>query len=139
MGKRSVTRSSCRPLAGWLLALALAACGGDTVDNHAFDSALAGARPAEVTVRATVTGLLADSPDRGDGVHQRFVVEVDGTGVEVDHNLGLAPRAPVARGSVVVLHGQFEPDPGRPVIHYTHHATGRHAGGWIELGGARYE
>jgi hypothetical protein len=90
-------------------------------------------------VRGTVTGLLADSPDHGDGVHQRFVVEVDGTGVEVDHNLGLAPRVPVARGSVVVLHGQFEPDPGRPVIHYTHHATGRHAGGWIELGGARYE
>lgn len=139
MGKRSVTRSSSGPVAGWLLALALVACGGDTVDNHAFDSALAGARPAEVTVRGTVTGLLADSPDRGDGVHQRFVVEVDGAGVEVDHNLGLAPRVPVARGSVVVLHGQFEPDPGRPVIHYTHHATGRHEGGWIELGGARYE
>jgi hypothetical protein len=139
VGKPSVTRSSCGPAAGWLLALALAACGGDAVDNHAFDSAVADARPAEVTVRGTVTGLLADAPDRGDGVHQRFVVEVDGTGVEVDHNLGLAPRVPVARGSVVVLHGQFEPDPGHPVIHYTHHASGRHAGGWIELGGARYE
>jgi uncharacterized protein DUF3465 len=126
-------------VAGWLLALALAACGGDAVDNHALDSAVADARPAEVTVRGTVTGLLADAPDHGDGVHQRFVVEVDGAGVEVDHNLGLAPRVPVARGSVVVLHGQFEPDPGHPVIHYTHHATGRHPGGWIELGGVRYD
>ncbi|HEY2705233.1 MAG TPA: DUF3465 domain-containing protein [Candidatus Dormibacteraeota bacterium] len=133
MGKRSVTRSSL------LLALALAGCGGDAVDNHAFDSALADARPAEVTVRGAVTGLLADSPDRGDGVHQRFAMTVDGTSVEIDHNLGLAPRVPVARGSVVVLHGQFEPDPGHPVIHYTHHATGRHEGGWIDLGSTRYE
>jgi hypothetical protein len=122
-----------------LAAAVLCACGGDGADNHAFDSALAEARPAEVTVRGTVTALLADSPDRGDGVHQRFDLEVDGTRVEVDHNLGLAGRVPVATGSVVVLRGQFEPDPGRPVIHYTHHATGRHEGGWIELGGTRYE
>jgi hypothetical protein len=122
-----------------LAATVLCACGGDGVDNHAFDSALADARPAEVTVRGTVTALLADSPDRGDGVHQRFDIEVDGTRVEIDHNLRLAGRVPVATGSVVVLHGQFEPDPGRPVIHYTHHATGRHEGGWIDLGGTRYE
>jgi hypothetical protein len=122
-----------------LAATVLCACGGDGVDNHAFDSALADARPAEVTVRGTVTALLGDSPDRGDGVHQRFDIEVDGTRVEIDHNLRLAGRVPVATGSVVVLHGQFEPDPGRPVIHYTHHATGRHEGGWIDLGGTRYE
>jgi hypothetical protein len=122
-----------------LAATVLCACGGDGVDNHAFDSALADARPAEVTVRGTVTALLADSPDRGDGVHQRFDIEVDGARVEIDHNLRLAGRVPVATGSVVVLHGQFEPDPGRPVIHYTHHATGRHEGGWIDLGGTRYE
>jgi hypothetical protein len=122
-----------------LAATVLCACGGAGVDNRAFDSALADARPAEVTVRGTVTALLADSPDRGDGVHQRFDIEVDGTRVEIDHNLRLAGRVPVATGSVVVLHGQFEPDPGRPVIHYTHHATGRHEGGWIDLGGTRYE
>ncbi len=139
MGKPSVTRSSSLGMAGWVLALALAGCGGEAVDNHAFDSALANARPAEVTVQGTVTRLLADAPDRGDGVHQRFLVEVDGTAVEIDHNLGLAPRVPVAQGGVVVLRGQFEPDPGHPVIHYTHHATGRHEGGWVELGGTRYE
>lgn len=136
--KRPVTRSSsaARALA---LALLLAGCGADAVDNAAFDSALAAARPAEVTVQGTVTRVLADLPDRGDGVHQRFDVEVDGTTVEVDHNLGLAARVPVRSGSAVVLHGQFEPDPGHPVIHYTHHATGRHEGGWIELAGTRYE
>jgi len=121
------------------LCLAAAACGGDTVDNGAFDSALAAGRPAEVTVQGTVTRLLPDSPDRGEGVHQRFDVDVDRTTVEIDHNLGLAGRVPVRTASVVVIHGQFEPDPGHPVIHYTHHATGRHEGGWIELGDTRYE
>jgi hypothetical protein len=120
--------------------LVLSGCGGgDQPDNAAFDGALRDARPAEVTVRATVTRLLADSPDRGDGVHQRFDVTVDGTEVEIDHNLGLAGRVPARPGIVVLVHGQFEPDPGHPVIHYTHHATGRHEGGWIDLGGSRYE
>jgi hypothetical protein len=58
--------------------------------------------------------------------------------VEVDHNLTLAARAPVVVGATVMVHGQFEPDPGHPVIHYTHHATGAHEGGWIKLHGRRY-
>ena len=128
-----------RPLLAVLLALGAAGCGSETPDNGAFDAALAAGRPAEVTVQGQVTEVLGDSPDRGDGPHQRFDIEVDGTQVEVDHNLGLAPRVPVAPGSTVLVHGQFEPDPGHPVIHYTHHATGRHPGGWIELGGRRYE
>jgi hypothetical protein len=119
--------------------VALAGCGGDTVDNAALRSDLDAGRPAEVTVQGTVVALEPDSPDRGDGLHQRFEVSVDGTRVEIDHNLSLAPRVPVAIGRVVVIRGQFEPDPGHPVIHYTHHATGRHEGGWIDLGGHRYE
>lgn len=113
--------------------------GGDAVDNRAFDDDLGAGRAAEVTVRGTVTSLLPDSPNQGDGIHQRFDVDVDGNAVEIDHNLSLAGRVPVTAGSVVVIHGQFEPDPGHPVIHYTHHATGSHEGGWIELGGTRYD
>jgi hypothetical protein len=127
------------PAAGAAALVVLAGCGGDSVDNAALTSDLDAGRPAEVTVQGTVTALEPDSPDRGDGVHQRFEVSVDGARVEVDHNLSLAPRVPVAVGKVVVIHGQFEPDPGHPVIHYTHHATGRHEGGWIDLGGTRYE
>jgi Protein of unknown function (DUF3465) len=122
-----------------LLALGATACGAATADNGAFEAALAAGRPAEVTVQGRVTDVLRDSPDRGDGPHQRFDIEVDRTQVEVDHNLALAPRVPVIPGSAVLVRGQFEPDPGHPVIHYTHHATGRHEGGWIELGGRRYE
>jgi hypothetical protein len=136
----SSARSVARRPAALAVLLLLAGCGGgDQPDNAAFDAALRDARPAEVTVTAAVTRLLADSPNHGDGVHQRFDVSVDGTEVEIDHNLSLAGRVPVTVGSTVVIHGQFEPDPGHPVIHYTHHATGRHEGGWIELQNTRYD
>jgi len=139
--KPPVTCSSWRRalLGGAAALLGPAGCGGDSVDNSAFASDLQAGRAAEVTVQGTVTALEPDSPNLGDGVHERFVVSVDGTRVEIDHNLSLAPRVPVATGEVVVIHGQFEPDPGHPVIHYTHHATGKHEGGWIDLGGTRYE
>ena len=82
---------------------------------------------------------LADSNGQ-DGPHERFQVDLGGgVVVEVDHNLTLAPRVPVAIGATVTVHGQFEPDPGHPVIHYTHHATGRHEGGWIDANGTRYQ
>ncbi|GAC1575830.1 MAG: hypothetical protein NVS3B18_09580 [Candidatus Dormibacteria bacterium] len=128
----------CTARLGALIVLAaLAAC--DDVDNAAFDSAYHSMNAAEVTVRATVTTLLADSPAAADGPHQRFDVLVDGITVEIDHNLGLAQRVPVTAGETVVIHGQFEPDPGHPVIHSTHHATGSHEGGWIQLNGSTYE
>jgi hypothetical protein len=126
-----------RTLVALATVAALASC--DDVDNAAFDSAYHSMNSAEVTVRGTVTTLLADAPAGADGPHQRFDVVVDGTTVEIDHNLGLAQRVPVAEGDTVVIHGQFEPDPGHPVIHYTHHATGSHEGGWILLSGSTYE
>lgn len=122
---------------GLALALFLAAC--DDVDNAAFDSAYHSMTASQVTVRATVTVLLPDTPAGVDGPHQRFNITVDGVTVEIDHNLGLAQRVPVGVADTVVVHGQFEPDPGHPVIHYTHHATGRHEGGYIELNGSRYQ
>ncbi len=120
-----------------VVAGALAAC--DDVDNAAFDSAYQHMSAAEVTVRATVTTLLPDAPAGPDGPHQRFDVSVDGVTVEIDHNLDLAQRVPVGVAETVVIHGQFEPDPGTPVIHYTHHATGHHEGGYIELNGSTYQ
>lgn len=119
--------------------IVVAACGGDTPDNAALLAAYRDGRPAEVTVQGTVVALLRDSPPTRSGPHQRFQLRVDGLVVEVDHDLALAPRVPLRVGDTVVVHGQFEPDPGDPVVHYTHHATGRHQGGWIELGGRRYD
>jgi hypothetical protein len=95
-------------------------------------------RPSEVTVSAVVTALLSDSNGPG-GSHQLFRISVEGRGLEVDHNVSIAPRVPLNVGSQLTIHGQFEPDPGHPVIHFTHHSTGGHEGGWIDAGGRRYE
>jgi hypothetical protein len=134
---RTVPGSWVAALGGLLLALLLAGCGDPRPDNHALVAAAAAGRPAEVTVQGRVVQVLADA-DGSQGRHERFRLEVAGQVVEVDHNLTLAPRAPVVVGTTVIVHGQFEPDPGHPVIHYTHHATGAHEGGWIELNGKRY-
>ena len=48
------------------------------------------------------------------------------------------PAELVHRTALATVHGEFAPDPGHPVIHYTHHATGRHEGGWIVLNGTTY-
>ena len=120
-----------------LAGAAVAAC--DDVDNAAFDGDVRNAVAAEVTVRVTVTAVLPDAPAGADGPHQRLEVRVDGLDVEVDHNLDLAPRVPAVPGDILVIHGQFEPDPGHPVIHYTHHATGSHEGGWIQRNGDTYQ
>ena len=117
--------------------LVLVACGEPTVDNAALRSALDAGSTAEVTVQGRVVALLSDG-NGADGPHQRFDLDVSGVVVEVDHNLTLAPRVPLGVGDTVTVHGEFAPDPGHPVIHYTHHATGRHEGGWIELAGSTY-
>jgi hypothetical protein len=116
----------------------VAACATSKPDNPGFVSDLNAHEAAEVTVRGTVTMLLPDSNGPA-GPHEDFDILVNGYTVEVDHNLTLAPRVPVQAGDTVTIHGQFEPDPGRPVIHYTHHATATHEGGWIELNGKKYD
>ena len=128
-------------LVGSILAIAalLSGCHPARPDNQALIADLHRGRAAEVTVQGPVVGLLSDG-NGPDGPHQRFRVDLgQSVVVEVDHNLTLAPRVPIAVGSTVIVHGQFEPDPGRPVIHYTHHPTGAHEGGWIQLNGHRYQ
>jgi hypothetical protein len=122
---------------GLALIAGVAGCGDAHVDNAGFARDLTSAKAAEVTVRGTVTKLLPDSNGPA-GPHEDFDITVSGHAVEIDHNLTLAPRVPVQLGDVVEIHGQFEPDPGHPVIHYTHHATGSHPGGWITLNGHKY-
>ena len=115
----------------------LVGCGTPTPNNAAFLHDLQRHHAAEVTVIGTVVGVLPDGTGP-DGPHERFQLQVGSAVVEIDHNLTLARRAPVFVGETVEVHGQFEPDPDRPVIHYTHHATGRHEGGWIKVGGKTY-
>jgi hypothetical protein len=126
-----------RLLVGAIAVAALGGCADAKVNNPAFVHDLTASLAAEVTVSGRVTAVLPDS-DGPAGPHEDFILSVSGHSVEVDHNLTLAPRVPVKVGDVVSLHGQFEPDPGHPDIHYTHHATDSHPGGWIKLNGHKY-
>lgn len=118
-----------------LVGLLLVAC--TSTSTGSFADVVRAGRPAEVTVTGTVDRVLRDGHGPS-GPHERFDLLVDGIDVEVDHNLSLADRAPVQVGDVVTVHGQFEPDPGHPVIHYTHHATGQHEGGYVRVRGHTY-
>jgi uncharacterized protein DUF3465 len=131
-------RTAAATVAAGCAALLLAACGEPSVDNAELHSALTAGRIEEVTVQGRVVALLPDG-NGTDGPHQRFQLDVSGVVVEVDHNLTLAPRVPLQDGETITVHGEFAPDPGHPVIHYTHHATGRHEGGWIEADGRTYD
>lgn len=92
-----------------------------------------------LTLKGEVVSVLAD--DNEGSRHQRFIVKVPSGGtVLVAHNIDLAPRAPVSRGDIVTVHGQYEWNDRGGVIHWTHHdPAGRHEEGWIELKGHRYE
>jgi hypothetical protein len=121
-----------------VVAAALGGCGGAA--NQGLYDAIHSRAPAEVTVSGTVTRVLADAPAGADGPHQRFSVDFgEGVTCEIDHNLALAPRVPLQAGTTLTVKGQYEPDPGGCVIHYTHHSTSRsHESGYIEVAGQQY-
>ncbi|MCB9664374.1 MAG: DUF3465 domain-containing protein [Alphaproteobacteria bacterium] len=100
------------------------------------------AKAHELQVRGEgrVVRVLAD--DRDGSRHQRFVLRTgDGLTVLVAHNIDLAPRIPrLAQGDHVRFHGAYVWNDQGGVIHWTHHdPAGRHAGGWLEHEGVRYE
>lgn len=90
------------------------------------------------TVQGKVVKLLAD--DRDGDQHQRFLVEIapDIT-LLVAHNIDLAQRAPVEQNASVTLSGEYVWNNRGGVMHWTHHNPRGGKGGWIEVGGKRYE
>lgn len=93
-----------------------------------------------VTVTAPVKRVLKD--DNDGSRHQRFILALpSGLNVLVAHNIDLAPRVPgIAAGDQVTVRGEYEWDERGGVLHWTHHdPAARHQGGWIELGGKKYE
>lgn len=73
--------------------------------------------------------------------HQRFILELDdGHTVMIAHNIDLAERIPARENLSVRVRGRYEWNERGGVIHWTHHdPDGHHAGGWIEVGGVRYD
>ena len=95
----------------------------------------------EVTADATVVQVL---PDRtgSSGAHEQFIVRLTSGDLTllVEHNLSIAPRAPVAVGDHVIVHGEYIWNAQGGLIHFTHHdPEGRHEGGFIQDNGTVYE
>jgi hypothetical protein len=94
----------------------------------------------QVAGRGVVTKLLRD--DNKGSRHQRFVLRLaHGQTLLVAHNIDLAPRIDSLRqGDVVRFFGEYEWSDQGGVLHWTHDdPQGRHANGWLEHAGRRYE
>ena len=110
----------------------------DTGEAALRAAASAQKRNLPIEFSATVVKLLKD--DREGISHQRFLVRVAGLSILVAHNLDLAERAPVKVGDVVRLRGEYVWNDKGGVMHWTHHdPRGRHAAGFIEVGGQRVQ
>jgi hypothetical protein len=87
-----------------------------------------------------VSRILSD--DNDGSRHQRFILRLgSGETLLVAHNIDLAPRVSSLReGDTVSFYGEYEPNEKGGVIHWTHNdPQGRHAPGWLEHKGRRYQ
>lgn len=94
----------------------------------------------QVRGEGAVVRVLAD--DNQGSRHQRFIVRLDAERtILIAHNIDLAPRVPgLSEGDSVSFYGQFEVNDRGGVIHWTHKdPQGRHADGWLEHAGTRYQ
>src|SRR6266550_4722912 len=123
---------------GWLVA-----CGGSAqpddaaivADFHNHQSNV------EVTADGTVVRLLPDRTS-STGAHESFIIKLSSgdVTVEVEHNISIAPRVPVALGDHVVVHGEYVWNAQGGLIHFTHHdPKGTHEAGYIQDNGKTYD
>ncbi len=110
-------------------------------DNAAILRAVAAHRSnVQVQGHGRVTRLLP--PDADGNPHQRFILQIaPNHTVLVAHNLTLAPPIEhLQRGDSVRFYGEYEWNDRGGVIHWTHDdPQGRHADGWVEHRGRRYQ
>jgi len=94
----------------------------------------------QVRGTGTVSRILSDDSDGSR--HQRFILQLSsGKTLLIAHNIDLAPRiASLREGDTVSFYGEYESNEQGGVIHWTHHdPQGRHAAGWLEHEGQRYQ
>ncbi len=94
----------------------------------------------EISGSGIVEKVLPDDTE-GDR-HQRFILRLpDGRTLLVAHNIDLAERLPaLAVGERVSFRGEYVANERGGVVHWTHHdPRGRHADGWLETAGRRYQ
>ncbi len=138
-----------RCLGAALVVLLLAGCGGAVtapVSSSPDDAAIVQdfqrhRSNVEVTADGTVVRILADRSSNT-GVHEQFIVRLTGADltVEVEHNISIGARVPVADGDRVVVHGEYIWNSKGGLIHFTHHdPNGTHEGGYITDNGKTYD
>lgn len=87
-----------------------------------------------------VAKLLSD--DNTGSRHQRFLIKLSsGQTLLIAHNIDLAPKVnSLKKGGLVKFCGEYESNAKGGVVHWTHHDPNkRHAGGWLEYDGHKYE
>ena len=82
-------------------------------------------------------------PDRtsSTGTHEQFIIRLSSQDltIEVEHNISIAPRAPVQMGDHVIVHGEYIWNSQGGLIHFTHHdPEGTHEAGYIVDQGKTY-
>jgi hypothetical protein len=95
---------------------------------------------SRVEATAVVERVLPD--DTSGSRHQRFIVRLPSEQtLLIAHNIDIAPRIEgIARGDTLSFSGIYESNDKGGVVHWTHHdPSGRHAPGWIEYRGHRYQ
>lgn len=94
-----------------------------------------------MTADGTLVRLLSDRTSSA-GVHEQFILQLTSGGitVEVEHNISIGARAPLAEGDHVVVHGEYIWNAQGGLIHFTHHdPQGTHAAGYIQDNGKTYD
>lgn len=113
-------------------------------------TANAGSAEVEAAYEAERSGVMLSLsgvvkkilPDDNDGSrHQKFIVRMPNKRtVLIAHNIDLADRVPLSEGDDVSIHGQYEWNGQGGIVHWTHKdPDGRHAEGYIDHAGKRYE
>src|SRR5207302_11319092 len=104
--------------AGWLVA-----CGGSAPpDDAAIVADFHNHRSnVEVTADGTVMRLLPDRTS-STGTHEQFIVKLSAGDitVEVEHNISIGSRVPVAAGDQVLVHGEHECHEQAGLLHCPH-------------------
>jgi hypothetical protein len=112
-----------------------------STNNAAIEKAFIDRRSSVQVESEGIVQRVLDDDGEGDR-HQRFVLRLSsGQTVLIAHNIDVAPRVPALKvGDTVRFAGEYEWNPEGGVIHWTHHdPQGRHAGGWLEHNGRRYD
>jgi ABC-type uncharacterized transport system auxiliary subunit len=124
--------------AAWLVACGAAAQPDDAAIVSDFQNHQSN---VEVTADGTVVRLLPDRTS-ATGTHERFIVKLASgeITIEVEHNISIAARVPVALGDHVIVHGEYIWNAQGGLIHFTHHdPKGTHEGGYIQDNGKTYD